>query len=189
VSASAETSSTVELGQRIRTVRRRRHVTMRELAARAGLSVSLISQVERGRTNPSISTLRRLAEGLNESVAVFFEGEESAGTLVRANNRRRMVHPSGVLEDYLLTPAAAKTMQIHYSVIGPRQGSGEPYTHTADEECVIVIDGSLEVTVDGEALVLDAGDALMLDPRLPHSYHNPGDTPTTSIWVMSPPGY
>jgi len=56
------------------------------------------------------------------------------------------VHPMGMLEDYLLTPATARSLQIIYCVAGPGEGSGpEPYSHVADEECVVVLSGRLEV--------------------------------------------
>jgi transcriptional regulator with XRE-family HTH domain len=178
------------LGQRIREVRRRNDVTLRELAQQVGVSESFVSQVERGVANPSMATLRRIADALGESVASLFVGTESSGMVVRAGERKRMAHPAGSLDDYLLTPPGAKTLQVVYSAIAVGQGSGdEPYSHAADEECVIVLAGQLDVGVSGESHHLATGDALLLDPKLPHSYHNPGPEPTTALWVMSPPVY
>jgi quercetin dioxygenase-like cupin family protein len=75
-------------------------------------------------------------------------------------------------------------------VIAAGQGSGdEPYSHAADEECVIVLTGQLVVGVGVETHRLDTGDSLLLHPKVPHSYHNPGPEPTTALWVMSPPIY
>jgi transcriptional regulator with XRE-family HTH domain len=178
------------IGQRMRELRRQRNITLRQVAEAAGVSESFVSQVERGVANPSMASLRRMAGALGETVASLFVGTESAGMVVRAGERRRMAHPSGSQDDYILTPHSAKTLEIVYSVIGPGQGSGdEPYSHEADEECVIILAGQLDVGVNGELHHLESGDALLLDPKLPHSYHNHGTEPTTSMWVMSPPGY
>ena len=181
-------SDAVSLGQRIRDLRRQRGITLREVGAAAGVSESFVSQVERGVANPSVATLRLIADTLGESMASLFVGAEATGMLVRASERKRLGHPSG--EEYLLTPRSAKTLEIIYSVARPGQGSGpEPYSHEADEECVIILSGRLDVGINGELHHLDTGDALLLDPKLPHSYHNPGTEPATSLWVMSPPGY
>ncbi|MEK6443796.1 helix-turn-helix domain-containing protein [Pseudonocardia sp. T1-2H] len=139
-----------DLGGRMRELRRRNNITLREVADAAGVSESFVSQVERGVANPSMASLRRMAEALGESVASLFVGSEMPGMVVRAGDRKRLAHPAGSLDDYLLTPPGAKTLQIIYSVVAPGDGSGEePYTHPADEECVIVIVGQLVVIAGG----------------------------------------
>jgi transcriptional regulator with XRE-family HTH domain len=179
-----------DLGGRMRELRRRNNITLREVADAAGVSESFVSQVERGVANPSMASLRRMAEALGESVASLFVGSETPGMVVRAGDRKRLAHPAGSLDDYLLTPPSAKTLQVIYSVVAPGDGSGEePYTHPADEECIIIIAGQLVVTSNGEEYLLEEGDSFLLDPKQPHSYRNPGEVPTRSIWVMSPPMY
>lgn len=178
------------LGARIRATRRARNVTLKELAGAAGVSESFVSQVERGVTNPSMASLSRLAEALNTNLSALFVGADSTGNVVRAGERKRMAHPAGSHEDYLLTPASAKTMQIIYSVVAEGEGSGaEPYAHAAEEECVVVLSGQLTVGVDERSHRLEAGDALMLDPKSPHTYTNPGPGITTALWVTAPPVY
>ena len=94
----------------------------------------------------------------------------------------------GMLEDYLLTPPTARKLQIIYCVAGPGEGSGmERYTHVADEECVVVLSGRLEVRLADETYTLGSGDALLLDPKNPHGFYNPGPEPATMLWVQTPP--
>lgn len=178
------------VGARIRDIRRRSNVTLRTLAEAAGVSESFVSQVERGVANPSMASLSRLADALGVNIASLFSGADITGSVVRAGQRKRMAHPAGSHEDYLVTPASAKTMQIIYSFVAVGEGSGEePYAHAADEECIIVLAGQLTVGVGEDRFELSAGDALMLDPRSPHSYVNPGPDDTTALWVTSPPVY
>jgi transcriptional regulator with XRE-family HTH domain len=186
------------VGARLRRARRGRGITLKQVAAAAGVTESFVSQVERGVANPSVATLRKLTEAIGEPMAALFvdrtgDGEPDrpgSGTVVRAGQRRRLHHPALAAEEYLLTPASAKTMEIMYAVFDEGQDSGgEPYTHQGDEECVIVIAGQLEVGTNGVMHHLAAGDALLLDPGLPHSYRNPGPGPATTIWVQTPPGY
>jgi transcriptional regulator with XRE-family HTH domain len=184
----ADSDASRELGQRIREVRRKKKMTLRDAADAAGVSESFLSQVERGLANPSVASLRRIADAMHEQVASFFVGEPQSGMVVRAGERRRLVHPMGGLEDYLVTPATARSLQIIYCVVGPGEGSGpEPYTHVADEECVLILDGRLEVGLAAETFTLGSGDALLLDPKEPHSFHNPGTERATMLWVQTPP--
>jgi mannose-6-phosphate isomerase-like protein (cupin superfamily) len=75
-------------------------------------------------------------------------------------------------------------------VIGPGKGSGdEPYAHSADEECVIVLSGRLDVTIGSESHRLDSGDSLLIDPRQGHSFHNFTEEPAVVLWVMTPSVY
>jgi transcriptional regulator with XRE-family HTH domain len=183
-----EARDALELGQRIREVRQKKGMTLREAAEAADVSESFLSQVERGLANPSVASLRRIADAMHERVASFFVGDPAPGMLVRVKDRRRLVHPMGMLEDYLLTPPTARKLQIIYCVAGPGEGSGhERYTHVADEECVIVLSGRLDVGLGDETYSLESGDALLLDPKNPHSFHNPGPEPATMLWVQTPP--
>jgi transcriptional regulator with XRE-family HTH domain len=183
-----DASAALELGQRIREVRRKKRMTLRDAADAAEVSESFLSQVERGLANPSVASLRRIADAMHEPVASFFVGDAPTGMLVRAKDRRRLVHPMGMLEDYLLTPPTARRLQIIYCVAGPGEGSGqERYTHVADEECLVVLSGSLEVGIGDETYELNSGDALLLDPKNPHGFYNRGSEPCTMLWVQTPP--
>ncbi len=183
-----DAAAALELGQRIREVRRKKSMTLREAAVAADVSESFLSQVERGLANPSVASLRRIADAMHETVASFFVGEPSSGMLVRVKDRRRLVHPMGMLEDYLLTPPSARRLQIIYCVAGPGEGSGhESYTHVADEECIVILSGCLDVSIADETYNLGTGDALLLDPKSPHGFHNPGAEPATMLWVQTPP--
>ena len=180
----------LELGQRIRELRRSKGLVLRDAAERAGVSEGFLSQVERGLANPSVASLRRIADALREPVAALFVGEETSGMVVRAGERRRMAHPRQAYSDYLLTPPGARKLQMIQSVIGPGKGSGkEPYSHPADEECVLILEGTLDITAAGETHTLEKGDCLLVDPRQEHSFHNPTGEATTVLWVMSPSMY
>ncbi|KWX68624.1 helix-turn-helix domain-containing protein [Mycobacterium sp. NAZ190054] len=174
------------LGVRIRSLRQAQNVTLKDAATQAGVSESFLSQVERGLANPSIASLRRIAEALNQPVATLFVGGEEHDGVVRLHERRTMSHPAGFV-DSMVTPPTARQLQIHHTVIEPGGSSGRGlYTHAADEECVLVLDGAVEITVDETTVRLEEGDSLLLDPRHGHGFRNPLDRPTTVLWVMTP---
>jgi transcriptional regulator with XRE-family HTH domain len=177
----------LQLGARIRQLRKAKRVTLRDAATAASVSESFLSQVERGLANPSVASLRRIADALEQPIATLFLGSEPEGMVVRFAERRRLTHPGGAFEDSLVTSSAARKLQIHQTVISPGGSPGdEPYTHSADEECVIVLEGALLMTAGENTVRLEQGDSMVLDPRQGHRFDNPLDTPTTVLWVMTP---
>lgn len=179
-----------QLGSRIRELRNEREITLRELAQHTNITESFLSQVERGAANPSVATLRRIADGLNADMAAMFSGDNPGGMVVRSGDRRLMQHPPGLLEDRIVTPPTAKRLEIILSEVAPGESSGEePYTHGADEECIIILSGRLAIEVLGMEYQLDEGDTLLITPSDPHRYYNPGTDYAEALWVMSPPIY
>jgi transcriptional regulator with XRE-family HTH domain len=180
------------LGRRLRLLREGRGVSLRAVAGDAGVSESFLSQVERGQASPSIASLQRIATSLGTSIAALFEEGPAAaqGRVVRASERRRMVHPKRKWEDSLVTPAGSTKLQVILSVVEPGGGSGdEPYSHDSDEECVLVLSGRLHFWVGPEFYELNEGDSLLFESRVPHRNRNPGPSKTEVLWIITPPSY
>jgi transcriptional regulator with XRE-family HTH domain len=178
------------LGTAIRRARKRRHLTIQQVADLSGLSVSFISQVERDLVNPSVTSLQKVSRALGIQIGGFFEGPPKNGRVIRADERPRLIYPHHVEEEYLLTPLDSRHLQVLYYRLKPGANSGEAaYSHDSDEECGIVLSGRLEVSVAGETYTLDAGDAITFDSHAPHTWRNPGPGGCEALWVITPPGY
>lgn len=179
-----------ELGMRLRSIRKSKGHSMREIAAHAGVSESFLSQVERGIASPSVASLRRICMALGESMGALFDDVMAPAAhdqrLVRVGDRRRIYRPDGS-SDYLITPQLASQLEVHYNIISPHRSSGpEPYTHLGEEECVYVLQGSLTLTWDGTVYELSAGDAMLIDPKIGHRFANDSDEPAIVLWIISP---
>ena len=180
----------LELGTRIRSLRLARRLTLRELAGRAGVTESFLSQVEREKTSPSIASVQRIARALDLSIAQLFAEEASTGRVVRRETRRRIVYPGLKAIDEFLTPNVAGRLQVILSTVDPGGGTGEePYSHESDEEVVVVLSGVLDIWVADEHYVLRAGDAITFNSRLPHWNMNRGDVPVTVLFCLTPPSF
>jgi len=178
------------LGERIRSLRETRSLSLKQLADATGLTQSFLSQVERDLTSPSVASLRKIAEALGTSVATFFAGGSPNGRLVKRDARPVLLHPKRRWRDSLLTPSMSSKLQVIWSEIEPGGGSGdEPYSHDSDEECVVIVQGRLDFWVGEEHYLLEKGDALTFESRLPHKNRNPGPGKTQVLWVMTPPSY
>jgi transcriptional regulator with XRE-family HTH domain len=184
--AAVPMASDRNLGDTIRRLRLEKGLSLRAVAERASVSESFLSQVERGIADPSIASLRRIADALGERVASFFTETTASGSLVRVQDRRKMIHPARAWEDSILTPGSARRLQIGSFALQPGRGSGEElYSHAGDEECVIGQTGRLHVQVDKELYVLEPGDALLLDPAVPHGMWATEEA-ASGMWVVTP---
>jgi transcriptional regulator with XRE-family HTH domain len=186
----APLSTDLQLGPRIRTLRQARRLTLRDVADRAGVTESFLSQVERDVTSPSIATVQRIAGALDLSIAQLFAEEPSSGRVVRREARRRIAYPGLKAVDEFLTSNMAGRLQVILSTIEPGGGTGEePYTHDSDEEVVVVLSGTLDLWVADEHYLLREGDAITFPSRLPHWNVNRGDSPTTVLFCVTPPSF
>ena len=180
----------LQLGPRIRALRQARRLTLRDVAERAGVTESFLSQVERDVTSPSIATVGRIARALDLSIAQLFAEEqaERPGRPARGAAAGRL--PGLRAVDEFLTSNMAGRLQVIMSTIEPGGGTGEePYTHDSDEEVVVVLSGVLDLWVGDEHYVLREGDAITFPSRLPHWNMNRGDTPATVLFCLTPPSF
>ena len=178
------------LGARIRQLRQTRGLTLRDLAERAGVTESFLSQVERGLASPSISSLRRIASSLGESIGSLFDGESEPGVLVRSEDRRVIDYPGLHARDEFVTSSRTGRLQVILSVIEPGGGTGdEPYAHDSDEECVLVLEGSLDLWIGDAFYALKEGDSVVHSSRAPHRNRNNGDRASKVLFILTPPSY
>jgi transcriptional regulator with XRE-family HTH domain len=180
----------LQLGSRIRSVRQSRRLTLRELASRAGVTESFLSQVEREVTAPSIASVQRIARALDLSIAQLFAEEGASGRVVRREARRRIAYPGLKAVDEFLTSNMAGRLQVILSTIEPGGGTGEePYTHDSDEEVVIVLEGVLDLWVGDEHHVLRDGDSITFASRIPHWNMNLSESRTVVLFCLTPPSF
>ncbi len=181
-------------GLQVRVLRKARGMSLQALALRSGVSLAMISQVERGITAPSMRSLRLIAQGLDVSVQSLFRRAEAAdagaedGVVVR--HRQRRVLDLGVDGTFveLVTPPDFPDLQTFHSSIAPGGGSSDYDSHDGAESGV-VMSGSFELWLDGQAHLLSPGDSFAFQCRTPHKYRNPGKTMTTVVWSITPPIY
>jgi transcriptional regulator with XRE-family HTH domain len=181
----------VDVGERLRAIRSLRRVTLRTVADRSGLSESFLSQVERGRANASIASLKRIAAALGVNVADLFEPNGSRG---RPRVLRRESRPTlafGTLgRKHMLTPRPLEHLQV---IVGELDAGGstgaEPYTHGDSEELLVVLSGTVSLQLGTEVFELASGDSIDYRSSTPHKLSNVGGETAEVMWIISPPSY
>jgi transcriptional regulator with XRE-family HTH domain len=183
---SRASGSDQAFGARVRAARARRGVSAAELANTAGVSKSLVSQIERGIAAPSIDTVRRLASALQVPVFSLFMEEPDSGMVVRRTERRIVRYPGTDATREVLSPTLDGRMVLLWVTFPPGEDGREPVRHVG-EESVVVMRGTLEVQLGDQRVVLDAGDSMTFDSEAPHAFRNPSADVTEILTVISPP--
>jgi transcriptional regulator with XRE-family HTH domain/quercetin dioxygenase-like cupin family protein len=202
----------LQIGERIRAERARKGISLRSLARSVGLSPSLISQIETGKCQPSVSTLYAITTALGVSVQdVFGEASEAAAPAARvaAGQVRVPVSPyEGAPEagGPVVCPAQREVLELDSGVIWQRLGrvpgshvdfllvsyapggcsspAGRLMRH-AGTEYGYLIQGELTVTLGPRSHRLTSGDAVSFASMTPHSYRNEGTIPAVGVWFVA----
>jgi transcriptional regulator with XRE-family HTH domain len=194
------------LGPRLRLAREERQLSVRELARRIGCSASLISQIERGVSVPSVGVLYSLATELDSSLDHLLFGRDAGASMDRAPGPAPAAGPgivqrgggrsiidlaSGVRWERLTPDADAMTdfLEVIYAPGGHSTDERRPLRHDG-HEYGLVISGTLQANVGFESYELGPGDSIAFDSATPHEYLNKTGEPVHAIWVVvhSEPG-
>ncbi|MEO8425138.1 MAG: XRE family transcriptional regulator, partial [Actinomycetota bacterium] len=174
------------LGESVRRVRATRGLSLRALSDRTGLSPSLLSQVERGLSDPSLSSLRRVAQALNVSVADLLgeQQQERASKVIRRTARTRLLSP-GVGALHELLSGDVERIDARIVTIDPGVAGTEHAPH-GGTEFVLVLEGSLEVMMGDTVEVLHLGDAATIEASMTHRVAASQDVPARYLWITVP---
>ncbi|TQM09603.1 helix-turn-helix domain-containing protein [Pseudonocardia kunmingensis] len=178
------------VGIRIRELRSDRGMTLTGLARSTGLSAGLISQVERGLTDPSLETLRRIARVLDVPLFSLFRDAEpdSDAVVVRRDRRMQVSSPHGGISYQRLSPGSGKLELLEGTLEPGAASSAKPWSHPS-EECVTVLSGQLLVEIGSARHDLETGDSCYFDSRSPHRYVNPTERRTVFLVAITPPSF
>jgi transcriptional regulator with XRE-family HTH domain len=188
--SAPEVAPEIDVGERLRVLRGFRRLTLRAVADRSGLSESFISQVERGRSNASIGSLKRIADALGVSMADLFGPDDTPRPEVLRHADRPALSFGVLGRKFLLTPRPLKHLEVFAGELEVGGSTGEqPYAHGDSEELFVVLSGSVQLELGGEVYELGRGDSVDYRSSTPHRVANTGDTTAEVLWIVSPPSY
>jgi len=178
-------------GEKLRAIRERKGYTLKVGAQAAGVSESLVSQIERNRVSPAIDTLLALADALEIDLEYLFEGyrRERPVRLIKADERRR-VDEAGVQYEEIVRPVegdGAHAIESYYITI-PAGGQTQrgSYGHLG-REFGIVVEGAAELHYETRVFALEPGDSISFSATAPHVLVNKGPARFRALWVVTPP--
>lgn len=187
----AAQNDTAQVGETLRLRRQMRGLSLRQVAEPAGISVGMLSQVERGLAAPSIRTLRAICAAMDMPVNWLFHrdgGQEgqAAEYIVPRSARRSLTYHDGALVKELLTPDTQPKIQMLRFLLQPGASSGEPYSDAEGGKCGLVLAGTLGLELNGTEFAVREGDSFAFPATTLVRFWAIGDTPCEVIWVVAP---
>ncbi len=178
-------ASSVNISDRLKSLREERGLSIRALGRLSGLSANALSVIERGMSSPSVSTLYKIAVALEIPVTAFFEEvpPKKDVVLVKSSERNRIPlfrglweglggeHFEGSVEPFMITLEAGSS-------------SGRFAMTHSGHEFVFCLRGELAYEVADDTYPLEAGDALLFSADLDHKWHNPGSTVANALIIL-----
>ena len=176
-----------QLGQFVSQFRKLRGLSVRGLAAAAGVSSSFVSQLENGRTNASVSSLRKLASALGVTPAELLDGKNGhTRGILRAENRPHL--PLEGADKYVVSMPPMRNLEVYAGHFAPGGSTGDDaYVHGNAQEIIVVTTGTIVVQLAGEDYVLHRNDSIEFLTSVPHLIRNDSSEEAEILWVMSPP--
>ncbi len=177
------------LGDKLRSLRKQRNLSLQELAKLADCPPSYLSMIENNKVDPSISRLKKIAEGLGITIIDLFREDTYNGFILRKQNRVRVPLPKSKTELEILAPDLPdKQIDARLAIVHPGGGSEGYYDHQG-EEFGLVLEGSLELVINGKAHQLKQGDSFYFRSEIKHRFKNKGRQDAIVLWVNHPPSF
>jgi len=178
-------------GDKIRAVRERKGVTLKQVADKAGVSESLISQIERNRVSPSIDTLLNIANVLGIDLDYLFSDyrQKRKVDLVRCGERQRLESAGVSYSQLSLMQGGGEEHGIEAYILEIAAGCGTgrgDYGHVG-REMGYILEGEGTLNYGAEKYELREGDCISFSSDIPHVLNNPGQGPLRALWVITPP--
>jgi transcriptional regulator with XRE-family HTH domain len=177
------------LGARIKALRSERGLQQRQLAEKAGLTPSMVSQIESGRLTPSLPTLGKVAAALGVPIASLFEPTPNGRLHVSRKRDYPVVSFDGTTERWHVLGAGLFQGKIRavVSTLGPRAKgvtTDKVVIDPGQMKLFYVLEGKVALHYNGDVRQLGAGDSAYLDGGTPHGWENLGPRSAKALWVI-----
>ena len=191
--AEAVSTNAVSLGERVRSLRIASNLTIAELAERAGLSSGIISQIERGRSNPSIRTLQSLRAALGMNLWEFLQSSDLPAAssereipdfICRKSQRQTLIVGQTKLVKELLSPRNDQNLRFMIVTLPPGSES-EDVLQSQGQKGGYMLSGRARLQVGDRSGDLEEGDSFQFPADIPHKIVNPYGEPARVVWIMS----
>lgn len=183
--------SDIDIGAKIQAFRKQKEITLAALSDMTQLSASMLSQLERGLANPSINTLKVIAEALDVALYEFFvESPCETEFFVTPETRRKLILPNSDDVTYeFLVPDLNGTIEYCIMTLLPGAKSSSKRMQHKGEEVGYILEGSMTISLESMDKELKEGDSLKIPPFTKHLWWNHTDKVAKLLFAITPPSF
>lgn len=161
------------IGNRLKDIRNKRNLSLDEVARLTGVSKAMLGQIERGKSNPTVSTLWKIATGLKISFSLFIDENQEDLKVIDQNDISPIIEDNNRMKLYPIFPFDAnKGFEIFTIELEPDCNHISTPHNEGVEEYIIVTEGQIEININSEIFILQKGNSMRFMANLPHSYKN-----------------
>ncbi|WP_320035038.1 cupin domain-containing protein [Halarcobacter sp.] len=189
-----------EVGKKIKSLRVAKNMAAKQLASEAGISFGMLSQLEKGSTQGSVETLRKIAKVLDVTLAHLFTNnteepqvntleniENEKSYVVRKDERKKISFPDPLYTCELLVPDLQGDIELLQVNMEPNRITEDLIPHTkGGEECDYVLEGEIVVTLNNKEFELKKGDSIRFNPEIPHKIENRSSKKASYLSIITP---
>ncbi|HRV60383.1 MAG: helix-turn-helix transcriptional regulator [Solirubrobacterales bacterium] len=186
---SASGAAENPVGARVKALREAMGFSLRDLSERSGVSPTMLSQVERGSTSPTLAVAEKIAAGLDLSLSQLLRLDEVQHVVVSRSGDHLVRNSKGHRIEELTPPLPGQRADVSTHRLEPGAVTGgaddAPMHEPGSRETAVVIEGELVLVFEGEPYRLSGGDSVTFDADLPHHFENESDQPVEFIAVIA----
>jgi len=173
------------IANNLKEIRELRKLSLDKVADLTGVSKSMLGQIERGESNPTISTVWKIANGLKISFTDLINTHKSGTILIRRSEIEPLIEDGGRYRLYPVFPYEDNRRFEIYSIDIEKDGYLNSEAHReGTEEYLTVFQGQATIIVNREEHIISKGDSIRFKADKPHGYYNAGDEPVIISMVI-----
>lgn len=181
---------TIQIGSKIRSIRKDNGLKLGELADKSGISIAMLSKIENGRVFPTLPSLIQILNTLSVDLNVFFSDmstdEAFPGYILRKRSEYQPITKEEESIGFNYTSVLSHIIEkssVEVALLQLNPGAQRKQVSTAGFEYLFVVSGPVRYELGQEVFQLETGDSLFFDGNLPHVPRNDGDTDAVILVV------
>lgn len=168
--------SDFNIGQRLKSIRQSRNITLEDTAILTGVSKPMLGQIERGQSTPTITTLWKIATGLKAPLSLFLEEQQPEYSVVNLKNEEIISEDCGRMRAYpLFAYDPIRNVEIFYIEFDAGCRHASDKHNSGVEEYILVQTGKLQLVLNEKEIIVGEKQAIRFRADIPHAYNNPFD--------------
>ena len=176
----------IDVGNRIKSIRKRKGLTLQNLSEKSGMSATAISAIERNVSSPTVNTLASIGKALGESLSSLLGETDIAYVVTRSGERERPATQSrGADVQSLATGVPGQRFLPMIGILGPGATSGDGLVNHRGDDFLFVMKGALDVESNGNTVRLEEGDSLYFRENTPYRWRNASGGETQLLLVSA----